>query len=80
MADAGREADLASLRREWHQASPAQRREIERTAQVIQKEQMDNSKRSMRESLIREMRNGNAGNVRDIQEEARKKSKYRNDD
>jgi cytochrome P450 len=72
-----READLETLRRDWNNADPLQRKMIEETAQAIRKEGREI--RSMREALIKEHRNGNKGNIEDIHDIVRKNDKYKND-
>jgi hypothetical protein len=71
--DKGRKADIDMLKTEYGRADPKKKKEIKESVDFIRKEQSDGYKRSGRESLIREMRKGNAGNVRDISEGIMKK-------
>jgi CRISPR/Cas system-associated endoribonuclease Cas2 len=64
--DQSRVYDLEELKRRWKVAGFSERRSIERIAQKISQE--SGFTRSMRESLIREIRQGRTQNVRDIHE------------
>jgi hypothetical protein len=71
-----RQADLNYLREAHKVASPFVKKMIEQSANKIRKESQD--VKSMREALIREHRQGNQGNIKDIHEIVAKKAKYQN--
>ena len=76
--DDGRQHDLQELNRLRQTAdTPLERKRIEASIDNIRHE--DGAIKSMRESLIKEIRQGNTANVRDIHEYVAKKRKYQND-
>jgi accessory colonization factor AcfC len=71
-----RQHDLNELRKAWKNASSFHRKLIERTANRISKE--SGEVKSMREALIKEHRQGNRENIKDIHDIVSKKLKYQN--
>ena len=69
-----RKYDLEVLRRDWKTADRHQRKAIERAANAIRKE--TGAVRSMRERLIKEHREKNHGNIKDVHEYIKNKKKY----
>lgn len=70
----GRESDIAELDQKLKTARGHKREEIKQSIQAIRSE--SGAVRDMRQSLVQEMRNGNAENVRDINEYVKANSKY----
>jgi hypothetical protein len=71
-----RQHDLNDLRRAWYKADPIGRKIIENNASKITKE--SGEIRSMRDALIKEHRQGNRENIKDIHDIVSKKLKYQN--
>lgn len=67
MLDIGRQADLKELTRELSRATGGRARDIERTIEEIMNE--NGFTRSMRQSLIREAKQGRFDNVKDISDQ-----------
>lgn len=72
--DEGRKKDLAELRERYKSAGSKERKLIEKAARKIQNE--TSLQRSMRESLIRDMRNGRPDNMKDTHEYRDRRSQY----
>lgn len=73
----GREHDLEKIRAEYYRTrDPRRRRELEDIGREIQRQRSNGKIASMRESLIKEMRQGNAQNVKDINLYVKNRSDY----
>jgi len=71
-----RQYDLQELREAWHNVSLGERKVIERSGVRIRKE--TKAIKDMRERLVKEHRQGNVDNIKDIQDFIEKKQKYQN--
>lgn len=67
----GRREDYATAQRGLRSSDPIVREKSQRIHETIKRELSDGYYRSMRQSLIREARAGNSGNVKDIQDDDR---------
>lgn len=76
----GRDHDLQHLEEQLRNArTPRERQEIQEAGAAIARERTNGKIASMRESLIRAKRSGNAANVKDIEEYIKGKPQYNND-
>ncbi len=72
-----RQYDLNELRSAYNNADSFQKKLIERAGAKIRKE--TRAIKEMREALVREHRNGNTQNIKDIHEFIKNKRKYSNE-
>jgi hypothetical protein len=76
MLDTGREADLEYIAKRMPHAVGSEKQALEKAVELILNE--NGYVRSMRESLIREMRQGRTENVKDINEQIHQMKERRN--